>query len=226
MEQEVPYREVIGSFLYLVQATRPDLAFAVSSVSRFNDCYDSTHWTAVKRILRYLRGTKHYRIAYRRGDHGAINGFFDADWANESDERKSYTGYAFILAGGAVTWSCKRQTSVAVSSTEAEYVAMSQAAREALWLIRVIRQFEKLDNIAIRCDNQSAMALAHRVAFNPRIKHVAVSYHFYRQHVMSGLMILEYVKSENNVADCLTKGVSAGKMEFGAKGLGLVMNQQ
>lgn len=222
LERDVPYREVVGSLLFLVQATRPDLAFAVSNVSRFNDCYNSTHWTAVKQIMRYVRGTSHYRIAYRRGNSTPISGFVDADWANDPDEWKSYV---FILTSGAITWSCKRQTSVAVSSTEAEYVAMSHAAREAVWLTRVIRQFEKLDSITIRCDNQSAMALAHRVAFSPRVKHIAVSYHFCRQHVINGLIKLEYVPSEMNVADCLTKAVSACKMKFGAKGLGLFVYQ-
>ena len=128
----VPYREAVGSLLYLVQGTRPDLAFAVSNVSRFNENHDNSHWTAVKRIMRYLRATTNYRIGYRRGSSESINGYVDADWANERDNCRSYSGYVYILAEGAISWSCKRQTSVAVSSTEAEYISMAHAAKEAI----------------------------------------------------------------------------------------------
>lgn len=217
----VPYREAVGSLLFLVQGTRPDLAFAVSNVSRFNDCHDANHWNAVKRIMRYVKGTSHHRISYRRNTNEPIEGYVDADWAGEVDERRSYSGYVFILAGGAVTWSSKRQSTVAASSTEAEYVAMSYAAKEALWLVRVIRQFQKLQNIVIRCDNQSAMVIANRVAFSTRTKHIEVCYHFYRQHVKSGLITLQYVPSEENVADCLTKPVGPIKVKFGSSGFGM-----
>lgn len=221
-KSDVPYREAVGSLLFLVQGTRPDLAFALSSVSRFNDKHDESHWAAVKRIMRYVKGTIGYRLIYHGDSLAPIYGYVDADWANDADERRSFSGYAFLLAGAAVTWSCKRQSTVAVSSTEAEYVAMAFAAKEALWLVRVIRQFEKLECITIRCDNQSAMAVATREAFSARTKHIDVAHHFYRQHVSSGLIILEYVPSANNIADCMTKPVGPGKMKSGAGGLGLM----
>lgn len=221
-EADVPYREAVGSLLFLVQGTRPDLAFAVSNVSRFNDKHNSTHWVAVKRIMRYLRGTSGYRIAYRRKSLGPISGFVDADYGNEIEERRSFSGYVFLLAGGAITWSSKRQSTVAASSTEAEYMAMAYAAKEALWLVRVIQQFQPLDHVVMWCDNQSAMTVASRVAFSPRIKHVDIAYHFYRQHVRDGLIVLKYVASGENVADCLTKPVGKGKIEFGASGFGLM----
>lgn len=223
-KSDVPYREAVGSLLFLVQGTRPDLAFAVSNVSRFNDKYDDSHWTAVKRIMRYVKATLDYRLIYRRDSVGAIHGFVDADWANETNDRRSFSGYAFLMAGAAVTWSCKRQTTVATSSTEAEYVAMSFAAKEALWLVRVFRQFDKIENIVIKCDNQSAMVIASREGFSARTKHIDVAYHFYRQHVVSGLIRLEYVPTANNVADCLTKPIGLCKMTAGARGLGLCAN--
>lgn len=132
------------------------------------------------------------------------------------------TTWTFILAGGAVTWSSKRQSTVAASSTEAEYVAMAYATKEALWLVRVISQFEELRNITINCDNQSAMAVASREAFSARTKHIDVSHHFIRQHVASGLIVLKYVPTDENVADCLTKAVGKNKMTFGSNGFGLV----
>lgn len=99
---DVPYREAVGSLLFLVQGTRPDLAFAVSNVSRFNDKYNDSHWVAVKRILRYVKATVGYRLVYRRRSVGAIHGFVDADWANETNERRSFSGYTFLMAGAAV----------------------------------------------------------------------------------------------------------------------------
>lgn len=219
---DIPYREAVGSLLFLVQGTRPDLAFAVSNVSRFNDKHNDSHWIAVKRIMRYIKGTIGYRLVYRGDSLTPIHGFVDADWANDPDEHRSFSGYAFLMAGGAVTWSCKRQSTVAVSSTEAEYVAMAYATKEAIWLMRVIRQFDELKSINIKCDNQSAMVVASREAFSARTKHIDVAHHFYRQHVSSGLITLEYVPSTENVADCLTKPVGKGKMIFGSKGLGLL----
>lgn len=151
-----------------------------------------------------------------------IYGYVDADWGNDTDERRSFSGYVFLMAGAAVTWSCKRQSTVAVSSTETEYIAMAFTAKEALWLVRVIRQFNDLQNINIKCDNQSAMVVASREAFSARTKHIDIAHHFYRQHVASGLITLEYVPSANNIADCLTKAVGPSKMKLGANGLGLL----
>jgi hypothetical protein len=194
----------------------------VSNASRFNDKHDDSHWLAVKRIMRYLKGTIGYRLVYRSDSLGQIHGYVDADWASDVIGRRSFSGYAFLMAGGAVTWSAKQQSTVATSSTEAEYVEMSFAAKEALWLIRVINQFTNLNGIIMKCDNQSAMVIASREAFSPRTKHIEVAYHFYREHVTSGLLVLEYVPSGENVADCLTKAVGRDKMVFGASGLGLV----
>lgn len=221
-DSDVPYREAVGSLLFLVQGTRPDLAFAVSNVSRFNDKHNDSHWIAVKRIMRYVKATIRHRLVYRKDSVEPIYGYVDADWGNDTDERRSFSGYVFLMAGAAVTWSCKRQSTVAVSSTEAEYIAMAFAAKEALWLVRVIRQFNDLQNINIKCDNQSAMVVASREAFSARTKHIDIAHHFYRQHVASGLITLEYVPSANNTADCLTKAVGPSKMKLGANGLGLL----
>ena len=219
-EINVPYREAVGALLFLVQGTRPDLAFAVSNVSRYNEKHE-THWIAVKRILRYVRGTINYGITYRRGSEKTVNGFVDADWANDQDERRSFSGYVFKLAEGAVAWSCKRQQCVAVSSTEAEYVAIAHAAKEAVWLFRFIRQFKELDTVILRCDNQSALVMTGREAFSPRAKRIDVSYHFVRDLVRNGFLTMEYVPTTSNLADCLTKGVCGSQMLCSTDGFGM-----
>ena len=122
MMSDVPYQEAVGSLLYLVQGTRPDIAFAINDVSRFNANHGVAHWIAVKRIMRYLRGTTDFRILYRYGGN-PLRGFSDSDWASDIDQRRSCTGYIFMMSDGAVSWSSSRQHTVALSSTEAEFLS-------------------------------------------------------------------------------------------------------
>lgn len=130
---KVPYQEAVGSLLYLTQSTRPDIAFAVNDVSRFNANHDGTHWTAVKRISRYFRGTSNAKLRYSKSGEGLI-AYSDADWASEIDKRRSCSGFIIKLAGAAICWSSKRQPIVALSSTEAEYIALSSTVCEIIWL--------------------------------------------------------------------------------------------
>lgn len=175
----VPYQEAVGSLLYLVQGTRPDIAFAVNDVSRFNSNYGRTHWTAVKRIFRYLKGTIELKLRYKKSEQPALVGYSlsDADWASDVDKRRSCTGYIFGLSGGAISWSSKRQQTVALSSAEAEYMAMSAAIQEALWLKSFGQDLDyevRTKAIKIGCDSQSALALAKSDVFRARSKHIDV----------------------------------------------------
>lgn len=126
------YQSMVGSLLYAAMATRPDIAQAVSVVSRFNANPNTTHLTAVKRILRYLKGTLTLGLKYQRTETGTLVGYSDADWAGDQDDRRSTTGNIFLLAGGAVSWLSKKQATVALSTAEAEYIALSQAAQEGI----------------------------------------------------------------------------------------------
>lgn len=217
---DVPFQEAVGSLLFLVQGTRPDLAFAVSDVSRFNKSHGVAHWTAVKRILRYLKGTIEYRIKYKFSNE-PINGFVDADWASDVDERRSCTGWLFKLAGGAVSWSCKRQKTVALSTAEAEYMAMASATQETVWLTQFLHSFKIVGGILLRGDNQSALDIAREDAFRQNTKHISIRYHFIREKVQSGAIVLDYVPTDENVADCLTKGVGVNKLQFCITAMGI-----
>ena len=128
------YQAIVGSLLYLSTKTRPDISYAVSSVARF--CAEPTqqHWVAVKRILRYLKGTSNYRLSFKNNSGSEITGYSDADWAGDTGDRKSTSGYVFIQAGGAISWKSSKQKCVALSTAEAEYVALSAAVQEAIWL--------------------------------------------------------------------------------------------
>ncbi|XP_074042427.1 uncharacterized protein [Leptinotarsa decemlineata] len=124
---KIPYQEVIGSILYASQGTRPDITYAVNTVSQFNKNYGKAHWTAVKRILRYLKRTMYAKLVYTKNSDSRLKGYCDADWASDVDNRQSCTGYVFLQQGGPISWNCKRQHTVALSTTEAEYMALSAA---------------------------------------------------------------------------------------------------
>ena len=134
------YQSAIGSLMYLSVSTRPDISYAVSSLARFSSKPTKEHWTALKRLLRYLKGTTKYGILYTKGGASKCIGFSDADWAGDINDQKSTSGYVFMLSGGAVSWSSKKQKCVALSTAEAEYVALSSAAQESIWLRQLITE--------------------------------------------------------------------------------------
>ena len=127
------YQSAVGSLLYLSVATRPDITYAVSNVAKFSASPTTRHWTAVKRIMRYLKGTTNLGLVYTPQNNNCV-GFSDSDWGGDLDDRKSTSGYVFQIGGGAVSWRSKKQTSVALSTAEAEYVALASATQEALWM--------------------------------------------------------------------------------------------
>jgi len=201
-----PYQSMVGSQMYAMLCTRPDIAFAVSQVSQFNASPTSTHEVTAKRIFRYLKGSMDLGIEYS-GDM-VLKVFVDADWgANEN--RRSIGGYIVILAGGAISWSCKKQGTVALSTTEAEYMALVQAAKENIWLQRLLKELgrEAENAKTIYEDNQGAIALANNPEYHARTKHIDIQYHFVRECVENGDIKLEYCPTADMVADALTKAL-------------------
>lgn len=183
---DIPYQEAVG-LLFLVQGTRPDMAFAVNDVSRFNSRFGRAPWTAIKRIMRYLKGTVNHKILFCYTDSSRLYGFCDADWASDVDKRRSCTGYIFKLGSGAVSWASKRQPTIALSTTEAEYIAMSAATQEAIWLRQFYRQFRReVPPTIINCDNQSAIAIAKEDSYRANTKHIDVRYHHVRDRITKG----------------------------------------
>ena len=173
----------MGGLLYLVQGTRPDIAFAVGDVSRFNSCYGKAHWLAVKRIVRYLKGTKHLKLKYTNNrENIGLLGYSASDWASDIDKRRSCTGYIFTLQGGAISWGSRRQPTVALSSCEAEYMALSATIQEAIWL----KQFgEQLESIFLNSP-VSVLSDFIRENVNPSYKliHITCAYIFSYSAIM------------------------------------------
>lgn len=138
-DDKLPYRELIGSLMYLAVGTRPDITFAVNSLSQYNSCYTREHWIAAKRILRYIKGTLECGIVFRKTGI-ELQGFVDADWGACINDRRSYIGYVFTFAGAAISWESKKQRTVALSSTQTEYMTLTDGAKEAIHLRRFLRE--------------------------------------------------------------------------------------
>ena len=206
------YQSAIGSLMYLSVSTRLDIPYAVSSLARFTSKPTNEHWTALKRLLRYLKGTLNLGILYTKDEKRSCIGYTDADWAGDINDRKSTSGYVFLLCGGAISWKSQKQRYVALSTAESEYVAMASAAQESVWLRQLIT--ELTDSSAtesptlIYVDNQSAIAMTRNPQFHGRAKHIDIKNHFIREQVAQGTIILEYCPTTEMVADILTKGLS------------------
>jgi len=213
--EQTLFRQIIGSIMYLMLGTRPDLAAAICLISQFASNPSRAHLQAAKRILRYLKGISNYKLhlgfAADRGQTQDLHlhGYSDADWGSDITTSKSVSGYLFYLSGGVISWSSKKQSSVALSSTEAEYMALAHAAQEAIWLRSLQHElgFQGPSPTTIFEDNQSAIALAKNPVYHPRTKHVRIKYHFIRDKVESNEIRLEYVPTENMLADALTKAL-------------------
>jgi len=168
--------------------------------------YGRVHWTAVKRILRYLSQTRNLKLVYSNvGDE--LVGFSDSDSGGDKKDLKSTTGYTFILSGAAVSWNSKKQPTVAKSTTEAEYMALSMAASEAVWLKGIHRELVPgaPEVVTIHCDNKGAIDLARNPGYRPKTKHISIQHHFIRDRITAGDICVDKVASEDMIADCLTK---------------------
>ncbi|KAG8491178.1 hypothetical protein CXB51_014420 [Gossypium anomalum] len=174
----VPYSSVVGSLMYAMVCSRPDLSYLVSTVSRYMVDPSKEHWKAVQWILRYLRGTTDVCLQFGRTRDGVI-GYVDADFAGDLDRRRSLTGYVFTIRGCAISWKATLQTTVALSTTEAEYMAITKACKEAIWLKGLFSELnEDLQISTVFCDSQSAIFLTKDQMFHERTKHIDVRYHF------------------------------------------------
>ncbi|CCE29311.1 uncharacterized protein CPUR_03004 [Claviceps purpurea 20.1] len=216
------YAKAIGSVMYLMLGTRPDIAFAVSCLSRFMSNPTNTHISGVKRLFRYLNGTQDLQLVYK-GPLQPLRAFTDADWAGDTSTRRSTSGYIFSLESGAISWSAKRQPTVALSSCEAEYMGHTQATKEAIWLKRLLGELlnQEPETTTIFGDNQGAIALAKNPQDHARTKHIDIQWHFVREKQIAGEIALEYVPSSDQIADGLTKPLPRPDFEKFRDALGL-----
>ena len=224
MKESCPYRSAIGCLMYAMVGSRPDIAVAVGVLSRYLENPLWHHWVAVKRVLRYLRGTSSYGLMLGEGGM-ELSSWSDSDWAGDVDTRRSTSGYVLQLGSSTVSWSSKRQEIVALSSTEAEYIALTRTAQEVLWMGGVLSELgyePEVVPVVVRGDNQGALALAKNPEFHPRTKHIAVRYHWIRDLVKAGMIEVQYVPTALMLADMLTKPLERVKFEQARRRMGIV----
>ena len=205
---DVPYRQVIGSLMYLMIGSRPDLAFAIGKLSQHAESPSNFHWISAKRVLRYLNSSRDYGIVFNGNKPLTPEGFSDADWAGCKLSRKSTSGFLFLFAGGAVSWRSRKQTCVATSTCEAEYIAMCMAVKESIRLSRLLSDLQSTPEpkpIVLGVDNNGAIDTAKNASVNQRNKHIDLQYRFVRDAYKSNLISLRHVGSEDQIADSLTK---------------------
>ncbi|CAH9124278.1 unnamed protein product [Cuscuta epithymum] len=218
---KVPYASAVGSLMYAMVSTKPDIAHAVGVVSRFMSNPGKEHWEGVKWLLRYLKGTSRTALCFKRN--GAIlEGFADADLGGCHDSGKSTTGYIFTIGGTAISWMSRLQKSIALSTTEAEYMAIAEAAKEMIWLKNFLSELGmKQGDCGLYCDNQSAIHLAKNPVFHSRTKHIKMRYHFILELIEDGTINLKKILGTKNPADMLTKAVTTEKLKLCMASTGL-----
>ena len=215
LAQDVPYRQAIGSLMYLMIGTRPDIGYAVGKLSQYCEKPLKSHWSSVKRVLRYIKGTRNVGIQYDGRESMKPIGYCDSDWAGCLETRKSTEGTVFLLAGGAVFWSSKKQSVIATSSCEAEYIATCSATKTAIWLSNMLNGILGTTShspITVHVDNQGCIGMAHNESINARNKHIDIRYHFVRHAVKNNQVILLHCPGTDQPADPLTKPL--GRIKF------------
>ena len=207
------YQSAVGSLLYLSTRTRPDINFAVCNVAKYSSKPTEKHWVAVKQIFRYLRGTTSLGLLYSRQQCNNFVGFSDSDWAGDRSDRKSTSGYCFQLSNSLISWRTHKQTCVALSTAEAEYIALAGTAQEAVWLANLINclQFNYEYPVTIYEDNQSAICLANNPINHPKTKHISIKYHYIRDLIKDSKITLKYCPTGKMLVDIFTKPIAGEK---------------
>lgn len=219
-----PYDEAIGFLTYASVCTCPDISFAVGQADRFCKNPGKANWATVKRILSYLAGTTTHGIIFSGEGRTNLVGYTDFDFAGDMDTRRSTSWYIFLLLSGAISWGSKRQSCTAISTTEAEYVAASNATQEDIWIQRLLSQIGQLPPgpIGILCDNQSAISLVHNPGHHQRTKHIDVKFHFIREKQASHFIEIMYIDTQHQLADIFMKPLPTPHFNFIRARIGVV----
>ncbi|KAK2980072.1 hypothetical protein RJ640_028801 [Escallonia rubra] len=217
------YRRLVGKLNYLI-VTRPDIAYAVSTVSQFMSEPTVKHWAALEQILCYLKGAPGLGLLYSNHGHSYIECFSDADWGGSKLDRKSTTGYCVFVGENLVSWKSKKQSVVSRSSAESEYRAMAQSTCEVMWICHLLEEISLKPPLPAKlwCDNQAARHIASNPVYHERTKHIEVDCHFIREKIQENLISTSYVKTGEQLGDILTKSLNGTRVEYLCNKLGMI----
>ena len=218
------YAQAIGSLMYVMNCTRLDIAYAVSKLSRYTSNPGPDHWKVIVRVLRYLKYTQNYGLHYSKYP-AVLEGYCDANWISDSKDSKSTSGYLFTLGGGAVSWKSSKKTCIARSTMESEFIALDKVGEEAEWLRHFLEDIpiwpQPVPAICIHCDSQSTIGRAQSHIYNGKSRHIRRRHNTVRQLLSNGIMTIEYIRSKENIADPLTKGLTREQVSKSSRGMGL-----
>jgi hypothetical protein len=219
------YCFMIGSLLYIT-TSRPDIMQDVGMVGHYQSAPKKIHLVAVKRIFKYLKGTMTYGLWYPRNQNFQLTAYLDADWENCVDERKSTSGGAFFMGDSLVAWLSKKQGSISLSTTEAEYIATATCYTQILWMIQTLADLKVTyaDPIPIHCDNTSAISVSKNPVLHSKTKHIPIKYHFLREQVTNKIVQLNYIPSTEQIADIFTKPLAATPFGYLCQKLGVIIS--
>ena len=211
------YASIVGGLMFAACVTRPDIMCAVGQLSQFLNTPSSKHLHAAKRVLRYIQGTPTLGITYSPPP-SKLTGFSDADWAGDINTRRSTTGYVVMLNNGAIAWRSQRQPTVALSTMEAEYMALTDATKELKWVRNFLAELGYNDNnlivpTTLFSNNQSAIALAKNPVSHARAKHIDICHHFVREAIQDQIIWVQYIPTAEMTMDSLTKALGREKHE-------------
>ncbi|KAJ8753682.1 hypothetical protein K2173_026358 [Erythroxylum novogranatense] len=215
LQDPTTYRSVVGALQYAT-ITRPDIAFSVNKLCQFLQSPTDSHWKAVKRLLRYIKGTLHFGLKIYPSNHNVLQVFSDADWAGCPDDRRSTSGYIVYLGANLVSWSAKKQSTIARSSTESEYRSIANTTAELLWIRSLLQELgvSVSSPPILWCDNLGATYLAANPMFHAQTKHIELDVHFVRDLVVQKHLQVQFLRSQDQIADIMTKPLPRDRFEF------------
>ena len=221
---QLEYSRVIGSLMYAMTYTRPNIAFTVGKLSRYTSNPSSVHWHAVNRILRYLRKMIDYGIVYN-GYLVVLEGFTDASWITDREDHSFTSGWIFTLGGGAISWGSKKQTCITDSTMASEFVTLASCSKEAEWLRNLLLEIKiwpkPMSPISLHCDSKTTLSRAYSHVYNGKSRYIGLRHSCVRQLITEAVITISYVKSSKNLADPLTKGLARDLVWKTSKGMGL-----
>ncbi|CAM8914025.1 unnamed protein product [Rhodiola kirilowii] len=221
---QLEYSQVIGCLMYAMTSTRPDIAYAVGKLSRYTSNPSTQHWEAIRRVLKYLKGTMNHGLVYA-GFPSVLEGYTDASWITNLEDHSSTSGWVFLLGGGAISCASKKQTCITNSTMESEFIALAAASKEAEWLRNLVYEIplwpKPIAPISIHCDSKATLAKANSQMYNGKSRHLSVRHSAVRELITHGVISIYYVRTQHNLADHLTKGLAKDLVKKSCLGMGL-----
>ena len=217
LEETRLFQQQIGSLMYLMTQTRPDIAYSLGNLARYMSNLSKEHFLALSRLWAYLKRTKDLGLSFSPNKDIKLSSYCDSDWGGDKETRKSTTGYLFLIGNTPISWASKLQKTVALSSCEAEYIALKEAIKELSYLKIIFSKVPLLKDIfnnKIYTDSQSAIKLAKNPIYSPRTKYIDIQYHYIRESIKNGLVTLDYISTNSQLADSFTKPIPGPKWSY------------